>query len=44
GYTTSIRSLTQGRASHSMEFYHYQELPAGLVAQLAEQVGIKGYA
>ena len=31
GYTTSLRSLTQGRATHSMEFYHYQALPAELV-------------
>ena len=31
GYTTSIRSLTQGRATHSLEFYHYQELPSGLM-------------
>jgi len=30
GYTTSLRSLTQGRATHSMEFYRYQELPAEL--------------
>jgi elongation factor G len=46
GYTTSIRSATQGRATHSMEFDHYQALPAGLVAQVTEQekVGIKGYA
>jgi len=28
GYTTTIRSLTQGRATHSMEFYRYQEIPA----------------
>ena len=28
GYATALRSLTQGRANHSMEFYRYQELPA----------------
>jgi elongation factor G len=33
GYTTTIRSLTQGRATHTMEFYHYQELPAALAVQ-----------
>jgi len=44
GYTTSLRSQTQGRATHSMEFYRYQELPAELVAQVTEQVGIKRYA
>ncbi len=34
GYTTSIRSLTQGRATHSLEFYRYQELPAELADQI----------
>jgi len=38
GYATTIRSLTQGRATYSMEFYQYQELPA----ELAEQIKIKG--
>ncbi|MFC2020747.1 elongation factor G [Chloroflexota bacterium] len=42
GYTTSLRSATQGRATHSMEFDSYQQLPAGLVAQVTEQVGTKG--
>jgi elongation factor G len=41
GYTTSLRSVTQGRATHSMEFNKYQELPAGLVAKVTEQVGAK---
>lgn len=46
GYTTTLRSATQGRATHSMEFHHYQELPAGMVAQITEQekTGSKGYA
>jgi len=34
GYATTIRSLTQGRATHSMEFYQYQELPTELVDQI----------
>jgi len=38
GYTTSLRSTTQGRATHSMEFNNYREVPAGLVSQLTEQV------
>ena len=38
GYATAIRSLTQGRATHSMEFHQYQELPA----ELAD--GIRGKA
>src|SRR5207302_1402861 len=27
GYATDLRSMTQGRANHSMEFHHYQQLP-----------------
>jgi elongation factor G len=34
GYATSLRSLTQGRATHSMEFYRYEELPAELVDEV----------
>ncbi|MBI4284325.1 MAG: elongation factor G [Chloroflexi bacterium] len=30
GYTTILRSLTQGRATYTMEFAHYQELPEEL--------------
>ena len=40
GYATSLRSLTQGRANHSMEFHHYQQLPAELVAQIIEKVRV----
>jgi elongation factor G len=27
GYSTSLRSLTQGRATYTMEFKHYSETP-----------------
>jgi elongation factor G len=27
GYATTVRSLSQGRASYSMEFKHYAEAP-----------------
>jgi elongation factor G len=27
GYSTVVRSLSQGRASYSMEFKHYSEAP-----------------
>ena len=27
GYSTTLRSLTQGRATYSMEFKHYSEAP-----------------
>jgi elongation factor G len=43
GYTTSLRSLTQGRAAHSLEFYQYEELPAELADQITGKaaVGLK---
>jgi elongation factor G len=37
GYATSLRSLTQGRATHSMEFHRYQELPAELADELKDK-------
>ncbi|MFA6322397.1 MAG: elongation factor G [Candidatus Buchananbacteria bacterium] len=30
GYATEVRSMTQGRASYSMEFSHYQEVPSNV--------------
>jgi elongation factor G len=37
GYPTSLRSMTQGRATHSMEFYQNQELPTELAKELREK-------
>jgi elongation factor G len=34
GYATTVRSLTQGRASYSMEPSHYEEVPRNLTAEL----------
>lgn len=34
GYATNLRSLSQGRATYSMEFYCYQELPPELGNQI----------
>jgi elongation factor G len=34
GYTTTLRSLTQGRATHTMEFSHYERLPEERVNQM----------
>ncbi|MBI4188846.1 MAG: elongation factor G, partial [Chloroflexi bacterium] len=39
GYATSLRSMTQGRATHSIEVYRYQELPAALVAKVIDKEG-----
>jgi len=34
GYTTSLRSLTQGRATNTLEFHQYREVPA----EIAERI------
>ena len=36
GYITTLRSLTQGRASQSMEFSHYDEVPQGVTQELVK--------
>jgi elongation factor G len=30
GYTTDLRSMTQGRATNTIEFDHYQEVPRNI--------------
>lgn len=37
GYATRLRSLTQGRATHSMEFKRYQEVPGDLASKISEK-------
>ncbi|MEA3441907.1 MAG: elongation factor G [Chloroflexota bacterium] len=34
GFTSDLRSLSQGRASHTMQFHDYEELPATLSEQI----------
>ncbi len=41
GYVTTLRTITSGRASASMEFSHYQEVPRELVDDILYK--IKGY-
>jgi elongation factor G len=40
GYATSLRSQTQGRANHTLEFNSYQEIPASSVKELTERTGM----
>jgi len=40
GYATSLRSMTQGRAAHSLEFYQYEELPAELADQITGKAAV----
>ncbi|MDD5290647.1 MAG: elongation factor G [Patescibacteria group bacterium] len=37
GYATSLRSLSQGRASYTMEFFRYSEVPANIVETIASR-------
>jgi elongation factor G len=34
GYSTTLRSMTQGRAVYSMEFAHYEEVPKAIAEQI----------
>ncbi len=38
GYVTVLRTLSSGRATSSMEFSHYQEVPKGLAIKVLEDV------
>jgi elongation factor G len=42
GYSTTLRSLTQGRATYTMEFKHYAEVPKHIFEQIAVGKG-KGH-
>ncbi len=37
GYVTDLRSMTQGRASSSMEFSHYSDVPKSIESELAQK-------
>ena len=41
GYTTAIRSLTQGRASHTMQFLRYEAVPARITEAMIARM--RGY-
>ena len=41
GYSTDLRSNTQGRATYSMEFDHYEEVPANVATKIREERGFK---
>jgi elongation factor G len=36
GYATSLRSMTQGQASYTMEFDHYEEVPKSVAEKIIE--------
>jgi elongation factor G len=37
GYVTDLRSMTQGRATSSMEFSHYAEVPSTIAGELVQK-------
>ncbi len=37
GYTTSLRGMSQGRASNTMEFLEYRPMPANLIKEIREE-------
>ncbi|MEK7452102.1 MAG: elongation factor G, partial [Patescibacteria group bacterium] len=39
GYATTLRSMTQGRASYSMEFIHYDTVPGNVAKEIIEKRG-----
>jgi elongation factor G len=40
GYATDLRSRTQGRATYSMQFKHYAEVPHGIRDELVSRVRV----
>ncbi len=38
GYATDLRSRTQGRATYSMQFHSYQEVPASIATEIVARV------
>ena len=38
GYATDLRSKTQGRATYTMQFHSYQEVPAGIAQEIVARV------
>jgi len=40
GYATALRSNTQGRATYTMEFAHYEEVPNNIAETLVARAGV----
>jgi elongation factor G len=38
GYSTKLRSMSQGRAVYSMEFAHYEEVPKSKAEEIISKV------
>ena len=42
GYATDLRSMTQGRATYTMEFEKYAEIPSNIAEELIEKDILNG--
>ncbi len=42
GYATDLRSMTQGRATYTMQFSHYAEVPGVIAQEIIAQQGGRG--
>lgn len=40
GYATDLRSLTQGRAAYTMQFKHYEQVPANIANEIAAKASV----
>ncbi len=40
GYATDLRSATQGRAAYTMQFKHYEEVPANIANELVAKAAV----
>ncbi len=43
GYATDVRSMTQGRATYTMQFSHYAEVPGTIAQEIIAQQGGRTY-
>jgi len=37
GYSTDLRSMTQGRGTYSMVFDHYEEVPSNIAQEIIKE-------
>jgi elongation factor G len=44
GYATDVRSMTQGRATYTMQFARYEEVPKQIAEEIMAKVAGKGPA
>lgn len=41
GYSTDLRSMSQGRATYVMEFHHYSQVPGNITEKIRSERGVK---